>query len=92
MRERETREAFERARRCELMMAIGSSLLVQPAASVPLEAVRSGAKLAIINLTETPLDGYADFLIHEKISEVMKRALTRVKESLAPQMHTDSHR
>ncbi len=84
MPQKETAEAFRRARDCELLIAIGSSLLVQPAASVPLEAVRSGAKLAILNLTETPLDGYADFLIRDKIGGVMREVLEGVKGALAP--------
>ncbi len=84
MPEKETLEAFERARNCQLMMSIGSSLLVQPAASVPLEAVRSGAKLAIINLTETPLDGYAHFLIQDKIGGIMKRVLAGMQKHMEP--------
>lgn len=53
------RRAIEIARTCELMLVVGSSLVVQPAASVPLEAVRKGIPMAIINLSPTPLDDLA---------------------------------
>ncbi len=59
------------ARSCDLIIAAGSTLLVQPAASYPLLAKQSGALLAIITLSETPLDPIADFVFHEKLEDVM---------------------
>ncbi len=57
-------EALQRAaaaaRMCDLMLVIGSSLIVNPAAQVPVLAKRSGARIAIINRTATPLDPLAD--------------------------------
>jgi len=44
---------------------------VYPAASVPLTAVQSGAKLMIINRDETPLDSMASLVIHESVSHVL---------------------
>lgn len=43
----------------ELVIVLGSSLVVQPAASLPYRAIRSGARLAIVNRDKTYLDGYA---------------------------------
>lgn len=58
------REALDRAvaaaNRCDLMLVIGSSLVVNPAARLPVIAKRSGAALAIVNRTPTPLDAIAD--------------------------------
>jgi NAD-dependent deacetylase len=54
------RRATEAARSCDLMVIVGSSLVVNPAAQLPLIAKRSGAKLAIVNRTPTPLDAVAD--------------------------------
>lgn len=51
------------ARDADLMVVVGSSLIVQPAARLPEIAVASGAKLAIINNEATPLDGLADVLV-----------------------------
>ena len=52
-----------------LMLAIGSSLVVEPAASLPLQAKRSGARLVILNRTETPLDRIADVVLREHIGD-----------------------
>lgn len=63
--------AFRHAQECDLCIVLGSSLVVYPAASVPVQAHQSGAKLIIINLDETPLDPQADLVIHESVSEVL---------------------
>ncbi len=51
--------ADEETRRCDLMLVLGTSLVVQPAASLPFMAARHGAKLVIVNAQPTPLDSYA---------------------------------
>ena len=55
------------------MIAAGSTLQVQPAASFPLLAKESGASLVIITLSETPLDRYADLVINEKLGDFLKK-------------------
>jgi NAD-dependent deacetylase len=72
---KETEESFRRARNCDLLIVIGSSLVVQPAASIPLEARKSGAKLVIINRDPTHQDSYADLVIHGSAGEVMSKIL-----------------
>ena len=52
---------------CDLMIVVGSTLVVQPASSIPSIAKEKGARLSIITLSETPLDSYADFVFHLKI-------------------------
>ena len=47
--EKDLRLSFEHSRKSDLFLVVGSSLVVTPAADMPLEALRSGAKLAIIN-------------------------------------------
>jgi NAD-dependent deacetylase len=70
-------EAMQRAQawseRAEIFIVIGSSLQVQPAASFPVIAKRSGALLAIVNRDETPLDDAADFVHHGAIGEFFNR-------------------
>ena len=78
---KETEEAFHRARNCDLFIVIGSSLIVQPAATVPLEAKESGAKLVIINRDPTNHDSYADVVIHGSAGEVMSQVLKCLKTS-----------
>jgi NAD-dependent deacetylase len=59
------------ARECDLCIAAGSSLVVYPAASIPVYAVESGAKLIIVNREETPLDSRADLVLHESVSKAL---------------------
>jgi NAD-dependent deacetylase len=55
---------LELARDCDLMLVVGSSLVVNPAAKLPLVARQAGAKIAIVNRTPTPLDGAADLIVN----------------------------
>ena len=64
-------EATEWSAECDLMLAIGSSLVVTPASSLPSFAKQCGAKLVIINRDETPLDGIADAVVRGSIGEVL---------------------
>jgi NAD-dependent deacetylase len=48
--------SYERARKSDLFVVVGSSLVVTPAADMPREALLSGIKLVIINQGETPFD------------------------------------
>ena len=80
---RETRESEIHSSNCDLFLAAGSSLLVYPAAQMPVLAKRSGAKLVILNLTGTPHDGYADVVVNEKTGESLSRIVARVKEKVS---------
>jgi len=80
MPEKETEEAYHRSSSSDLFIAIGSSLGVQPAASMPLVAKRNGAKLVIINRDPTPYDPIADIVIHGQAGPVMASILEKVKE------------
>jgi NAD-dependent deacetylase len=68
-------EAMERAeelaRACDLFLAIGSSLVVWPAAGFPLMAKRNGAALVIINREPTEFDDIADLVLHADIGDVL---------------------
>jgi NAD-dependent deacetylase len=72
-------EASNRSSSCDLFIVIGSTLIVYPAAYMPVYAVQAGAKLVIINLSSTPMDGEADVLIRAKAGEAMSRIVDRVK-------------
>jgi NAD-dependent deacetylase len=80
MPERETQEAYHRSSLCDLFIVIGSSLVVQPAASMPLVAKRNGAKLVIINRDPTPYDDMADIVIHGQAGPTMARIMEKVKK------------
>ena len=63
--------AYEAVASCDLLLAVGSSLVVYPAADIPLRAKQAGAKLAIINIDSTPLDSMADYVINEAAGKVL---------------------
>lgn len=69
-------EAIELAGQCDLFLAMGSSLVVQPAASLPLIAGRAGARVVIINREPTPYDEDVDLVIHDSIGETLSAVLT----------------
>ncbi len=60
---------------CDLMVVAGSSLVVYPAAGFPEHAKRLGAKLAIVNREETPLDALADLVVRGEIGPALSFAV-----------------
>lgn len=75
-------EALGRARSCDLCLVAGSSLVVYPAAGIPVEAVRFGARLAIVNAEETPQDDVAVVIARGRIGEVLPSAVAAAREIL----------
>ncbi len=73
MAERESQE-------CDLFIVIGSSLVVYPAAYMPLHAKRSGANIVIINMGDTGHDDIADVFISAPAGETMTGIMARLKE------------
>jgi NAD-dependent SIR2 family protein deacetylase len=78
--ERDLMLSYEHARKSDLFVVVGSSLVVTPAADMPREALSSGAKLVIINQGETPFDKVAHLRFHERIGEVLPPAVKRLKK------------
>jgi NAD-dependent deacetylase len=64
-------ESARAARDCSLLVAIGTSLQVQPAAGLCDVAVRSGARLVVVNAQPTPYDAIADAVVRDPIGEVL---------------------
>jgi NAD-dependent deacetylase len=71
MPEEAMRRAGELTRQCDLFLAIGSSLVVWPAAGFPLLAKNSGARLVIINNEPTEQDDIADLVIRYDIGDTL---------------------
>ncbi len=65
------RRAVQAVDTCDLLLAVGSSLVVQPAALLPERAKRHGARLILINKTPTPSDSIADAVIRMAAGEVL---------------------
>ena len=60
---------------CDLMLVLGSSLAVYPAAAFPLAAKRNGARLVILNRDQTPQDRYADLVLNREIGPTMRTVI-----------------
>lgn len=73
------KSAQHQSENCDLFIALGSSLLVYPAAYMPETAKNAGARLVIINREQTPLDSKADLVIHAQVGDIMSEALNYVK-------------
>jgi NAD-dependent SIR2 family protein deacetylase len=69
--------AFAASSACDLFLAIGTSLTVQPAALLAAQAKREGARLVIVNQGETSLDDQADARLRGPIGEVLPRLAPR---------------
>lgn len=84
MPQRETAEAFRRAEQSDVFLVVGSSLVVQPAASLPLTAKKAGAVLVILNRDPTPYDSLADTLIRGSAGEALKEIVGEVRRRVGP--------
>lgn len=73
------KEAFELARTTDVMLVVGSSLVVYPAADIPRVALRSGARLIVVNAEPTPLDALAEVVIHGRSGEVLPELVTLIR-------------
>lgn len=80
MPEKEMAAAGQMAQTCDLMIVLGSSLVVYPAAYLPQQAHQSGAKLIIINLDPTPFDHLAAVAIQARTGEALPQIVELVKQ------------
>jgi NAD-dependent deacetylase len=71
-------DAVRLAESTDLMVAVGSSLVVYPAADLPLRALRAGARLVIVNDEPTPYDELADLVVRGRAAAVLQDAVDAV--------------
>jgi NAD-dependent deacetylase len=81
MPEEETRRAFGEARKADLLIAVGTSLQVYPAAGIPGETRRHGGKVAIVNNQPTALDHDADLIIRGACGQILTALVDRLTGS-----------
>lgn len=81
MPDREMRLSKHHTSRCDFMLVIGSSLMVQPAANFPNKAKKNGARLIILNINPTPLDHKADLKLDVSVGEFLTEVIKRIKNS-----------
>jgi NAD-dependent SIR2 family protein deacetylase len=77
--QKELEESFWHSNHCDLFIVVGSSLVVSPANEMPRTAVKSRARLVIINRGETPLDQICHLRFEENIGEVLPPAVDKLK-------------
>lgn len=80
--EKELALAARHARACDLMLVLGSSLVVNPAASLVGLALRGGARVVLINQGETPYDEVVMLRLRESISDVLPPAVELVSRAM----------
>ncbi len=73
-------QAMQEAEECDVMVVVGSSLVVYPAAYVPVQAQRAGARLVIINKGPTEQDYLADVRIDAPAGETMTKIINRIDD------------
>ncbi|MFN7053986.1 SIR2 family NAD-dependent protein deacylase [Hyphomonas sp.] len=78
MPEAEMERATEEAMLADLFLVLGSSLVVYPAAGLPLIAREAGSRLAIVNREETDHDPYADLVLNTEIGPLMSAVMERL--------------
>jgi NAD-dependent deacetylase len=81
MPEREVNKAVSLSQACDFFMVVGSTLLVQPAAHMPVYAKQNGGFLAILNLSETPCDDVCDVRIQDQAGQVLQEIVKAVESS-----------
>ena len=77
----EVEKSVTLSRKCDFFLIVGSTLVVQPAAQMPVYAKNNGAFLAIINLSDTPCDDICDVLIREKAGVVLQQIVSEVEKA-----------
>jgi len=82
MPEEETAAAFEHARSCDLFIVIGSSLVVMPAAQLPVAAAQCGAPLVLVNREPTPVDDLASVVLRGSAGRLMSELMDAVEKRL----------
>ena len=73
-----TQEAYQLASEADVMLVVGTSLVVYPAADVPLLAMRSGARMIVVNAEPTPFDRFAEVVVHGRSGEVLPEIVSLI--------------
>jgi NAD-dependent deacetylase len=74
-------QAVQASKTCDLMIVAGSSLEVLPVAGLPMRALENGARLILINYSNTYLDVRADVVFHEDVAGIFPLIVEQVKQT-----------
>jgi NAD-dependent deacetylase len=89
MPERETSEAEARSRACDVFIVVGSSLVVFPAAYMPRYAKEVGARVVLVNDSDTDFDLRADAVLRGRAGEILPRLVEMVRAKIAAPLSAD---
>jgi NAD-dependent deacetylase len=73
--------AFDEARRCDLVLALGSTLSVHPAASIPLEPLRRGVPYVVVNRGETDHDGICTLRLEGDVAAILPPVVEKLRSA-----------
>ncbi|MEX2705659.1 MAG: NAD-dependent protein deacetylase [Candidatus Freyrarchaeum guaymaensis] len=73
-------EAYRLAQECDLLIVVGSSLVVYPVAALPGMVINRGSKTVIINMEDTGYTKYAEYHIHGKAGEILPQIVEALKQ------------
>jgi NAD-dependent deacetylase len=76
--------ALQAAHRCDVMLVVGSSLTIAPASDYPLEVVKNGARLIIVNQEKTYADKFASVVIHDDVATALPQLVELVERHSQP--------
>lgn len=79
MPEKEMQMATKHSKLADVFLIVGSSLVVQPAASLPMYCYDNGGDIIILNIGKTPLDSIAKYKIDEKVGTILEKILLEIK-------------
>lgn len=77
--------ALEHVRQADLVLVVGSSLEVMPAAQLPLQVYKRGGRVIVVNLSSTYIDDVAEVVIHDDLAEVLPRIAQACVQAASPQ-------
>ncbi len=81
-------EALQASKKCDLMIVAGSSLEVLPVAGLPMRALENGARLILINYSQTYLDVRADVVFHEDVAGILPLIVEQVTQTALKALRT----
>ena len=80
--QKDLEDSFYHSSTCDVFFVVGSSLVVTPAAHMPVYAMRNKAKVILLNMGETPFDGQVDLRFWGKAGEIVPKIVQGVKKNL----------
>ena len=71
--------AWDSGIQSDFMLCLGSSMRVAPANQIPINMTWNGGKFVVVNLQKTPIDDFAEIVIHARIQTVMTKLMEKLE-------------